>query len=96
MYLQVTNPELTDRILRQGRALVRAIETLGTIKPSAASSARTLWHYESKRIDLMSRQSLDFRAKLYYTMCARQKSNALHLRAGGGLAEQQEHRGGKD
>jgi len=26
--------DLTDRILRQGRALVRAIEALGTIQPS--------------------------------------------------------------
>ena len=26
--------ELTDRILRQGRALVRAIEALGTIEPT--------------------------------------------------------------
>jgi hypothetical protein len=42
---------LTDRILRQARALVRAIEALGTIEPSDASSARTLWHYEPKRID---------------------------------------------
>jgi hypothetical protein len=30
----MTNPELTDRILRQGRALVRAIEALGTIQPT--------------------------------------------------------------
>jgi hypothetical protein len=30
----VTNPELIDHILRQGRALVRAIEALGTIQPS--------------------------------------------------------------
>ena len=30
----MTNPELTNRILRQGRALVRAIEVLGTIQPS--------------------------------------------------------------
>ena len=30
----MTDPELTDRILRQGRALVRAIGTLGTIPPS--------------------------------------------------------------
>jgi hypothetical protein len=50
-YLQVTVPDPTDRILCQGRALVRAIEALGTIKPSGASSARTLWHYESKRIE---------------------------------------------
>jgi hypothetical protein len=28
------DPELTDRILRQGHALVRAIEALGTIQPS--------------------------------------------------------------
>ena len=30
----MTNPELTDRILRQGRALVRAIEALATIQPT--------------------------------------------------------------
>lgn len=30
----MTNLELTDRILRQGRALVRAIEALGTIEPT--------------------------------------------------------------
>ena len=30
----MSNPELTDRILRQGKALVRAIEALGTIEPS--------------------------------------------------------------
>ena len=29
-------PALTDRILEQGKALVRAIEALGTIKPSGA------------------------------------------------------------
>ena len=28
------NPDLTDRIISQGRALVRAIEALGTIGPS--------------------------------------------------------------
>ena len=28
---QMTNPELTDRITLQGRALVRVIEALGTI-----------------------------------------------------------------
>jgi len=33
-YLQVTIPELADRIILQGRALVRAIEALGTIQPS--------------------------------------------------------------
>ena len=30
----MTDPELTDRIIAQGRALVRAIEALGTIEPS--------------------------------------------------------------
>jgi hypothetical protein len=30
----VTSPELTDRIITQGRALVRAIEALGTIEPT--------------------------------------------------------------
>ncbi len=30
----MTDPALTDRILRQGKALVRAIEALGTIEPS--------------------------------------------------------------
>jgi len=30
----VSDHELTDRIIRQGRALVRAIEALGTIEPS--------------------------------------------------------------
>jgi hypothetical protein len=50
-YLQVTIPDSTDRIIAQARALVRAIEALGTIEPSGASSARTLWHYESKRTD---------------------------------------------
>ena len=28
------NPDLTDRIIAQGKALVRAIEALGTIEPS--------------------------------------------------------------
>ena len=28
------DPELTDRILRQGRALVLATEALGTVKPT--------------------------------------------------------------
>jgi hypothetical protein len=41
-YLQVTIPDPTDRIIAQGRALVRAIEALGTIEPSGASSDRTL------------------------------------------------------
>jgi len=30
----MTDPELTDRIIAQARALVRAIEALGTIEPS--------------------------------------------------------------
>jgi hypothetical protein len=30
----VTNPDPTDRIIAQGRALVRAIEALGTIEPT--------------------------------------------------------------
>ena len=30
----MTNTELTDRIILQGRAFVRAIEALGTIEPS--------------------------------------------------------------
>jgi hypothetical protein len=30
----MTNPQLTDRIILQDRALVRAIEALGTIEPS--------------------------------------------------------------
>ena len=30
----MTIPDPTDRILRQGRALVRAIEALGTIEPT--------------------------------------------------------------
>jgi hypothetical protein len=30
----MTNIELTDRIILQGRALVHAIEALGTIQPS--------------------------------------------------------------
>jgi hypothetical protein len=30
----VKNPELTDRIIRQGQALVRAIESLDTIEPT--------------------------------------------------------------
>ena len=34
-YLQVTIPDLTDRIIAQGKALVRAIEALGTIQPSS-------------------------------------------------------------
>jgi len=28
------NPDLTDRLISQGRALVRAIEALGTIEPT--------------------------------------------------------------
>jgi len=30
----MTNPDQTDRLISQGRALVRAIEALGTIKPT--------------------------------------------------------------
>ena len=30
----MTNPELTDHIIAQGRAFVRAIESLGTIEPT--------------------------------------------------------------
>ena len=30
----MTDPELIDRIILQGRALVRAIEALGTIEPT--------------------------------------------------------------
>lgn len=30
----MTGPELTDRIIAQGKALVRAIEALGTVEPS--------------------------------------------------------------
>ena len=30
----MSDPELTDRIIAQGRALVRAIEALGTIEPT--------------------------------------------------------------
>jgi hypothetical protein len=33
-YLQVTIPDPTNRIIAQGRALVRAIEALGTVEPS--------------------------------------------------------------
>jgi len=29
---QISDPELTDRMLRQGKALVRAIEAMGTIE----------------------------------------------------------------
>ena len=32
--MNIVITDLTDRILRQGRALVRAIEALGTIEPS--------------------------------------------------------------
>lgn len=32
-YFQVTTPELTDHVIFQGRALVRAIEALDTIEP---------------------------------------------------------------
>jgi hypothetical protein len=31
----MTDPDLTDRIIAQGKALVRAIEALGTIEPSS-------------------------------------------------------------
>jgi len=30
----MADPELTDRIIAQGKALVRAIEALGTIEPT--------------------------------------------------------------
>jgi hypothetical protein len=33
--LSIVTTDLTDRILLQGRALVRTIEALGTIEPSA-------------------------------------------------------------
>jgi hypothetical protein len=32
--LEMTDPEFTDHIVAQGKALVRAIEALGTIEPS--------------------------------------------------------------
>jgi hypothetical protein len=79
----------------QGHTRVWAVEPLSTFEPSGASSDRTLWHHESKRIDSDVAISLDFCAKLYYTMCARQRSNAPHLRAGV-LAETARARGGKD
>lgn len=31
---EMTDPELTDRIIRQGRALVRAIEGISVIEPT--------------------------------------------------------------
>jgi hypothetical protein len=36
------DPELTDRIIAQGRALVRAIEALGTIEPTGPPAAGRL------------------------------------------------------
>jgi hypothetical protein len=43
--LPMTDPELTDRILRQGRALVRAIEALGTIEPTGPFERALAWFY---------------------------------------------------
>ena len=47
----MTDPELTDRILRQGKALVRAIEALAAIKPSSPiePTAARLLLYACKR-----------------------------------------------
>jgi hypothetical protein len=42
----MTDPTLTDRIITQGRALVRAIEALGTIEPTTPferASVRCIW-----------------------------------------------------
>jgi hypothetical protein len=33
-YPQMADPELTNRVIEQGKALVRAIEALGTIEPT--------------------------------------------------------------
>jgi len=49
----MTNPALTDRILRQGKALVRAIEALGTIEPSGPierAAARVLLYAYKRRL----------------------------------------------
>jgi len=42
----VTIPDPTDRIIAQGRALVRTIEALGTIEPTGPferASVRCIW-----------------------------------------------------
>jgi hypothetical protein len=52
-YPQVTAVALTDRILRQGRALVRAIEALGTIEPTGPferALARLLMAADERRL----------------------------------------------
>jgi hypothetical protein len=42
-YLQVTIPDLTNRIITQGKALVRAIEALGTIEPTGPFEWALAW-----------------------------------------------------
>jgi hypothetical protein len=39
----MTIPDPTDRIIAQGRALVRAIEALGTIQPTGAGDSVLDW-----------------------------------------------------
>jgi hypothetical protein len=66
----VTDPELTDHILRQGRALVRAIEALGTIQPFGPferALACLLMDAYKRGCGL---RSFDFYPKWQYTMCA--------------------------
>jgi len=49
----MTDLELTDRILRQGKALVRAVEALGTIEPGSPverAAARLLLFVYKRRL----------------------------------------------
>ena len=53
MRTQPPSPAFTDRIIAQGRALVRAIEALGTIEPSSAierAAARLLLCVYKRRL----------------------------------------------
>jgi hypothetical protein len=40
---QVTEPETTDRIIRQGQAIVRALEALEIIEPTGSIEAAITW-----------------------------------------------------
>ena len=56
--------DLTNRIIAQGRALVRAIEALSTIQPSGPPADGRL------QARMRGLRSFDFHPKWQYTMCA--------------------------
>jgi hypothetical protein len=66
----VISPDPTDRILPQGKALVRGIEVLGAIQPTGRSE-RALAHLlmAAHRRRLRGLHSFDFCPEWQYTMC---------------------------